>query len=275
MRLAERYPISFMIVYLFLIEGMYSSCVSAGIEFAIAYGMYSTRKGHITLWAFPHTLSGDCALSLFIQVVITWYLEEFTVGFDDYKNRTCLLPFDKWFYEKYVKGNRFWYWYLEIDFGMLRHNKSASEKLTYGKYLKRQVINYPDRKFSFNFLEWAIRKLIRSILLAIPIFLVVWPVTMGIMAGTGTKIGSYDYYFNRYPYPQLMKFVFSFVVAFISTPLTIISIILRNNYYEVMLRSIKTNEEFQSLTLKHKDIEKLDPALISDDNDSSSSSATI
>ncbi|CAI4039354.1 hypothetical protein SMKI_08G0170 [Saccharomyces mikatae IFO 1815] len=251
----------FIIFYLFVIQALGSAIISGGIEFAIAYAMYHSRVDLITLWAFPHTISGDCALSLFIQVGLTWASEEILVGFDDYKRPVFrlnkwitkplplgndsneeILPPRKRFIVDYFESkdnvilkqntlymNHNWLFaYLEINRGIIPKGNEATLK----DFLMSQFIHDDSRSKLVNFIEWFVQKFIRSMILAIVMFIVIWPVTMGILAGIGHKIGSHDYYFNDYPLPQVMKLIYAVVIALISTPVTIIVIVLRNQFYE-------------------------------------------
>ncbi|CAI4063353.1 hypothetical protein SKDZ_08G0160 [Saccharomyces kudriavzevii ZP591] len=247
--------------YLIVIQALGSAIISGGIEFAIAYAMYHSRVNLITLWAFPHTISGDCALSLFIQVGLTWASEEILIGFDDYKrpvfrlnrwinkpspqaersNEEVLLPKKRFIVDYFetkdnviVKQNRLYkncnwlFAYLEVNRGIIPKGKGATLK----GFLMSQFVHDGSRSKFVNFLEWFVQKFIRSMILAIAMFVVIWPVTMGILAGIGHRVGSYDFYFNDYPLPQVMKLIYGVVIAFICTPVTIIVIMLRNQFHE-------------------------------------------
>lgn len=241
----------FSLFYLFIYQGTGSVIISGGSEFGIAYGMYKSSSHRVTLWAFPNTLSGDCALSLFIQVAITWLVEELLVGYDDYLGHTCDLPdyIINYFYELLTvrkgKFSRYLQWYFEINNGLLQYkdeNKFSNnsdinlKKLGLIQYFRRQVIKYPNEKLYFNIIEWLLRKVIRSIIFGALIFIFMWPITMGIMVPLGTKINGHDYYYDHYPTPQIMKLVYSSVLAIISTPGTIAVIIIRNRIYEKIIK---------------------------------------
>lgn len=224
------------IYYIFILQGLGSAIVSGGIEFAIAYGMYWKQRRPITLWAFPHTLSGDCALSLFIQVGITWFMEETFIGWDCFKNKTPLVPFELPLPDK-VKHKYIWK-YLEIEYGIPRDEDM--KKNTRRNYMRKQWIQYPNRSIFFNLFQWSLRKFIRAMIAAALIWAIEWPVTMGIMAGIGTRVGSHDYKYHGWT-PQIMKMIYAFVLGIISTPAAIIVIMIRDKWYLDYMKQLETN----------------------------------
>ncbi|SMN20452.1 similar to Saccharomyces cerevisiae YHL026C Putative protein of unknown function [Maudiozyma saulgeensis] len=249
--LFRRYPLIFSIVYLFLYQGLGSAIIGGGSEFGIAYGMYHNSPHIVTLWAFPNTLSGDCALTLFIQVGITWIIEEFMVGYDDYLDNTFEFPI--WFVEFWYnliiiqrgQFSRFLQWYFEINTGLMPYkdnnkfsnNKDVDiKKMSLLKFLRRHIIKYPNEKLYFNIIEWLLRKILRAMIFAVTLFIFVWPICMGIFASIGTKIYGHDRYFNNYPEPQLMKLSYGAVIGMVTTPCVVAVIILRNRIYERVIR---------------------------------------
>lgn len=233
------------ILYYLLENGIISAVVAGGSEFGIAYAMYWNQKRPITLWAFPHTLSGDCALSHFIQVGLTWYAEEITIGWDALQGKTPILPFAN----KSVPRNRFIRWYFEVDNGIIA-DEDAPENNTFKKYMKRQLIRYPQKNWFFNLWEWTLRKTVRALIFGAIIWAIEWPVTMGIMAGTGTKMGSHEYKFHGY-YPAVMKLLYGFVLGLISTPAAILVVIVRDQWYKLYVQ----REVSSGLLLQPQDLE--------------------
>lgn len=226
------------LLYYLLENGIISAIVAGGSEFGIAYGMYYHHKDALTLWAFPHTLSGDCALSLFIQVGLTWYAEELTIGWDALSGKTPIIPFA--FAKKRLPENKFIRWYFEIDRG-ITFDEDEPEKNTFKGYLRRQFVRYPLKNWFFNICEWAIRKAIRALIVGAIIWAVEWPVTMGIMAGTGTKVGSHEYVVHGY-YPEVMKLIYGAVLGLISTPVAILVVLLRDQWYRLYVETEKASE---------------------------------
>lgn len=252
----RNHPVLGSIIYLFLYEGLVAMIISAGVNFGIAWAMYAGQHKHyVCLWAFPHTLSGDCALTLFIETLVTWFSEEFLIDYESYLGETCVLPksFTDWVFRLLyrdkampqptdTKVQRFWQWYFEVDRGMVPYKSHGDEdvvlepKLSWLGHFRKTISMYADRGMFKQFVFWVIQKVLRALSFAIPLFMVVWPVTMGIMTGVGHKLGKIDYYYNT-PAPQVMKLIYAGVIGWIATPVAIVTIILRNDFHERVLRA--------------------------------------
>lgn len=228
----------FNFCYIFLIHGVVSGIIAGGVEFAIAYGMYYKNSHPVLLWGFPNTLSGDCALSLFIQVGVTWACEEVLVGWDCYLENTPLLPFEIELPEE--TGHRLFWSLFEVKHGIPREDRKLLS------YLRKQFVRYPARSKFFNLFVWFVHKLVVSMITAAITWFWVWPVTMGILAGIGTKVGSHDYQFHGWA-PQVTKLAYGFVLGLMSSPLAIIVILLRDGWFikyrERSTQEINTNEK--------------------------------
>lgn len=286
----------FTFFYIFIIQSVPSAIISGGIEFAIAYGMYHSVSGKITLWRFPHTLSGDCALTVFIQVCVTVVLEELFVGLEDYNGRCGKIPCP------WVPKNKWVRLYFDVDRGMRRmyaeyldyedtttdeekrrmveenpdtsrtteesedaarkeededednssrdglNTKNGFKPMTTKEYLRKLIIHYDNHGVFWNFVEWLIQKVARGLIMAALIWFFVWPVCMGILAGIGHKFKDHDYYFNHYPLPQVMKLIYAVAIAFACTPMSIIAVMLRNDWYEIQYQeSLKNQNDLESI----------------------------
>lgn len=212
----------FNFFFIFVIHGVVSGIIAGGVEFAVAYGMYYKNSQPVLLWGFPNTLSGDCALSLFIQVGVTWACEEILVGWDCYLENTPVLPFEIELPDE--TGHKLFWRLFEVKHGIFREDRS------FRSYIRKQFVRYPNRTKLFNLFAWFVNKLIISMITAAMIWFWVWPVTMGILAGIGTKVGSHDYQFHGWA-PQIMKLIYGFVLGLMSSPLAIIVILLRDNWH--------------------------------------------
>lgn len=62
-------------LYVVIMHLIGSIIISGGINFAIAYGMYSTSADNVRLWLFPNTLAGDLTVTIFIQCAITMFID--------------------------------------------------------------------------------------------------------------------------------------------------------------------------------------------------------
>lgn len=233
----------FNFVYIFIIQGLGSGIVAGGIEFAIAYGMYWKQPFPVTLWAFPNTLSGDCALSLFIQVGVNWLLMEIFIGYDCFRSRSPLLPRKLLLPDQ--KSHRLVWYYFEIE-----HGVSKDGQRTIANYLRRQFLRDPGLSKLHNIVNWIFWKFIVSMTAAIALWAVVWPVTMGILAGIGTRVGSHDYQFHGWT-PQITKLIFAFVLGLLSSPAAIIVILIRDEWFTEYSQQCggktDTNEKFEGV----------------------------
>lgn len=247
--LDRKWPKGFFILYTFILHGLGSAIITGGIEFAVAYGMYRHPKHHdqVKMWGFPYTLAGDLVVTIFVQIIATWFIEELFVGWDWFLNSSCHIPFWKnkskgrvalWLdvktctfiprrqiKQEYIKNHNgiglFWY-VIRLQFF-----RSVKEK---------QI----EPKFNLKiFIIWIIRRLIRSVIISLICFLIIWPVTLGIMTARSLDHVHNDFIFKDYPFPQVLKVIFGAVLAFLTTPITVITIIARNDNY---LRLVETNE---------------------------------
>lgn len=212
----------FIFYYLFLVHGVISGIISGGVEFAIAYGMYYHSSRPVTLWRFPHTLSGDCALTVFIQVGVTWVCDELIVGWGCYRNETPLLPLEIELPDE--ANHELFYRLFEVRHGIPRDEPSLRN------YLRGQFIRYPSRSRCFNLFAWLLSKFVISMIVAAMIWFWVWPVTMGVLAGVGTPVGGHEYEFHGWA-PQITKLIFGFVIGLMCSPLGIIVILLRDKWF--------------------------------------------
>lgn len=244
----RRCPFGFFLFYTFIFHGIGSAIITGGIEFAVAYGMYRYPKNNdvVKMWGFPYTLAGDLVVTIFVQNIVTWFIEEIIVGGDWFHNNTCHCPFGK----NINKGPlEIW---LEvrkdtvlpidqIDEELIRQYKNPIS--LFGLNIKLLLFRNPkdknDKTLIFNFKNlciWIINKFIRAILISFSVFLIVWPVTLGIITTSAKYHVHHDYIYNNYPFPQVLKLIFGAVVAFICTPIMVVTIILRNDNYLKLVR---------------------------------------
>ena len=250
-KIEKRWPLGFFLFYTFIFHGISSAIITGGIEFAVAYGMYSHPKNNdvVKMWGFPYTLAGDLVVTIFVQNIVTWFIEEIIVGGDWFQNNSCHCPFGK-----NISMGPLAIWLEikrctilpvdQIDYELIRHYRNPIS--LFWLHIKLLLFRNPNNEkgktliFKFkNLCVWIINKLIRAILLSVIIFIIVWPVTLGIITTLAKYHIHHDYIYNNYPFPQVLKLVFGAVVAFICTPVMVITIILRNDNYLRLVKSGK------------------------------------
>lgn len=126
------------------------------------------------LWNInDNTLAGDAAVTIFVQLIVTWLIDTLLVC-NDVRTRALktqpLLP-SKLF------SNRYCQWYLSVE-GM----DLLDPDITFLRRVKR-----------------IIGGIIRALFLSVPVFFLWWPISVGIMAGVGEPIGAAEYAYNHYP----------------------------------------------------------------------------
>ncbi|CCK72363.1 uncharacterized protein KNAG_0J02840 [Huiozyma naganishii CBS 8797] len=236
---------AYFFYYFILMQGIGSAIISGGIEFAIAYGMYHGRR-RVKMWRFPHTMAGDLVVSLWVQVGLTWVLEEIFIGWDFCCGSACEFPHMDAICN-YVKKKKALYWYCEVEYGMLPRERGPQG---FKQYLKDLFL--PERNMSrghtkkYKLWLWLVRKAMRCLSWGLLLFIFFWPTTLGIMVAPGTKYGRHDYSYNSYPFPQVMKLIFGFVLGLICTPFTVAVVIIRNETYTRMVDSGELEEEWPS-----------------------------
>lgn len=150
-------------------------------------GMYAHDTKPIKLWRLPNTLAGGAAVTTFVQSVITWFIEMAIVTGDLRKGRVQPIAV---FPEPESKLMR-WYFCLP-----------------YSSVATKRVSRF----------RQALRQVARALVSAVILFFLLWPPTIGILAIVGTRQGN-DYYYKRYPTPQIFSFLFGAILGLLQTPL--------------------------------------------------------
>ncbi|KAK1967388.1 hypothetical protein LY78DRAFT_656316 [Colletotrichum sublineola] len=179
------------IFYIFGLDGIGAAVLSGGINFAIAYGMYSTQNvgmHPIRLFQLPNTLAGDAAVTVLIQTTVTWFVELVLVE-HDMKNG-AVRPID--FVRK--PSRPLLRWLMLLDRKQATHSQSRAQSLT--------------------------DHAVRIGLMFIVSFLILWPASVGILTTIGERRGGrdWDWYFQREWAPQAFKAVFGGLLALLTTP---------------------------------------------------------
>ncbi|KAK2045446.1 hypothetical protein LZ31DRAFT_553350, partial [Colletotrichum somersetense] len=179
------------IFYIFGLDGIGAAILSGGINFAIAYGMYSTQNVDlhpIRLFQLPNTLAGDAAVTILIQTAVTWFIELVLVE-HDMKNG-AVRPID------FVRepSRPLLRWLMLLDQNQATRSKSRAGSLA--------------------------GHAVRIALMFVLSFLLLWPASIGILTTVGERKGGgdWDWYFKREWAPQVFKGVFGGLLALLTTP---------------------------------------------------------
>ncbi|KAH8159258.1 hypothetical protein CIB48_g8979 [Xylaria polymorpha] len=168
-------------VYLFVLGGLVSGVLGAGINFGVAYDA-------VRLFILPNALAADAGFTLLAQFIITWIAECFVVSFH---LRKGLVPPIGFFREP---KNRFMRWYFFLD------QKQPQELKGFKPWLILMLSNA-----------------IRSLILLAIFFPVVFGASIGFLTLVGTRRGA-DWYFDVVWAPQVFKLIFGVAVGSTCTP---------------------------------------------------------
>ncbi|OIW24403.1 hypothetical protein CONLIGDRAFT_718362 [Coniochaeta ligniaria NRRL 30616] len=182
------------IFYIFIIDGLGAAILSGGINFAIAYAMYTTQDTNlhpIRLFHLPNTLAGDAAVTIIIQSLITWLIETALVARDLRTGGVSPIgflprptaPFLKrlFFLDEFAAG--------------------ASPRGGGGG----------------SWLRFLVENGLRAMATAVVGFVVLWPVSVGVLTACGRREGG-DWVFEKTWTPQVFKLVLGGVWALVQTP---------------------------------------------------------
>ncbi|KAK1759610.1 hypothetical protein QBC47DRAFT_111896 [Echria macrotheca] len=185
--------------YIFILDGLGAAILSGGINFAIAYAMYtSPSSSPILLWQLPNTLAGDAAVTIILQSIITWLVELVLVNRDLSRGSVAPIgfippPSPSWIYLR-----RF----LFLD--RHHHEEHQNEGVGGMGRIKGWV----------NFLA---SQVIRALVVAVGMFVLLWPASVGILMVLGEKAGG-DWEFERVWTPEVFKLVLGAVLGLVETP---------------------------------------------------------
>ncbi|KAI1092042.1 hypothetical protein F5B19DRAFT_238178 [Rostrohypoxylon terebratum] len=199
------------IFYIFILDGIGAMILSGGINFAIAYAMYANediQTRPIRLWLFPNTLAGDAAVTIIIQCIITWHIELFLVNRDLRKGGVHPIGFIP------EPKNRLMRWFMFLD---------------------RPEETHVVRSF-VHWLSFLRSQMIRSLIIAVVCFPIIWGPSIGFLVLSGTWGGD-DWYYDRVWAPQVFKLIQGGVLGLLTTPPMVIFWLTRCGW------ALKNNEE--------------------------------
>ncbi|KAL7949274.1 hypothetical protein V8C42DRAFT_208763 [Trichoderma barbatum] len=176
--------------YIFGLDGIGALVLSGGINFAIAYAMYTRQKQPIRLWQLPNTFAGDAAVTMILQCIITWFVELFIVRYDLSQGGVQPIGF-------IPQPTRPW---LRLFLFLPRDPTSEIERKP-RPWSLLEIIQQALRGFSF----------------AVVSFILLWPICMGVLTAFGVKEEG-DYIYHNKWVPQLFKLILGGVLGLLTTP---------------------------------------------------------
>ncbi|KAB5566675.1 hypothetical protein GE09DRAFT_743805 [Coniochaeta sp. 2T2.1] len=186
------------IFYIFVLDGLGAGILSGGINFAVAYAMYTTQDtlSHpIRLFRLPNTLAGDAAVTIILQSLITWFIEFFLVRRDLAAGGVSPIGFLP------RPTSRFWRRLFLLDEFAL---PSATEDETG----RARVLRWG---------RWTLEQAGRAMLTAVAGFVLFWPVSVAVLMKLGKKEGG-DWTFEKSWTPQVFKLVLGGGWGMVQTP---------------------------------------------------------
>ncbi|RDA90833.1 hypothetical protein CP533_1555 [Ophiocordyceps camponoti-saundersi (nom. inval.)] len=185
---------AYQFFYIFILDGLGGLILSGGINFGIAYAMYSradTDKDPVRLFQLANTLAGDGVVTIFVQCLITWLIETTLVAHDVNHGSVQSIG-----------------WIREPKNSLLR---------SFFMLPKDSQLGTPPMRF------WGvvplIQLVIRGLLFAVASFFLFWPISVGILAGIGHRHADGDYYFNKVWTPQVYKLLLGGILGLVTGPL--------------------------------------------------------
>lgn len=158
------------------------------------YANKDPKTSPITLWRFPNTISGDAAVTIFIETVVSWLITAISVNADLHSGSISPIAFMP------QPNNRFLRWYCYVDAEVPAQKK--------------------------NFKQWLVfigSQIVRALAISVPCFFLIWPAAMGIM--TSSTLGSHrgsDYYYSRRWTPQIFKLLEGGILSLLQNPLFVL-----------------------------------------------------
>ncbi|KAK7991418.1 hypothetical protein PG988_000212 [Apiospora saccharicola] len=186
------------IFYLFGLDGVGAFILSGGINFAIAYAMYTTQHynpdNYIRLFQLPNTLAGDMAVTMFIQCIITWLVELILVNRDLRIGGVQAIGYLP------EPTNRLVRWYMFLD-----RAEDANE--------------------TGGFKHWASflgSQVIRALIAVVPCFILLFGPSIGFLTLVGTPIPwgphAYDWVYATKWAPQVFKLLLGGILSLLTGP---------------------------------------------------------
>lgn len=173
--------------------------------------MYLSPDDRITLLRLPNTLAGDAALTIVIQVIVTWLIEWLAVTSDLRAGKVAPVSFPCGPKTRWILG-------LprsssgDDERASSREGDDSNRESTSASHRKRPQT--PTKSPRMPLLHHPLR----IIAVLVPSFILVWPPSIGILIALGTALGDGDYVYPTRWTPEIFKLVFGAVLGLLTTP---------------------------------------------------------
>ncbi|KAF5654719.1 hypothetical protein F25303_1063 [Fusarium sp. NRRL 25303] len=189
--------------YVFGLDGIGAMALSGGVNFALAYVMYTTQdtiKNPIRLFQLPNTLSGDAAVTIIVQCILTWFVEMGLVSYDLSKRSVQPIGFVP------EPSHQWLRWLFFLPPTSDPNDSEVEEK-------------EPQRKPTVPpVLTTIVQGALRGFILAVVGFFILWPLSVGVLTTVGERDGGDWRYKDRWT-PQAFKAALGGVLGLLTTPL--------------------------------------------------------
>lgn len=146
--------------------------------------MYTDTSHPITLFALPTTLAGDCAVTILVQSLMTWFITYALIRQDLRKHRVQ-------------------------PFGFLPQPISP---------MVRKLFLLDEQTQSNSWGKFLLENVVRALIAAVVGLLVFWAPCVGVLMAVGTKVGA-DWVYDAASWtPEVFKFVLGGGLAMVQTP---------------------------------------------------------
>jgi hypothetical protein len=161
--------------------------------------MYAKTSSPVTLWSFPHTLAGDAAVTIILQVLITWFLEALFVSSDLKSGRIAPTI-------RYAPHDALVKWFVRVPgfYPLPPSSSEAQEKEAPGQ----------ENPSLHSVLVFVGKQLVRVGIITVFAVLIFWGPGVGILAETGTPEGK-DFVYKTKWTPQVFKAVLGGILGLI------------------------------------------------------------
>lgn len=194
------------------------------------YKTIDTEKSPIRVFEFPNTLAGDATVTIFIQCIMTWFIELVLVNRDLRSGHIQPIGFIR------EPNNALLRWFLLLD--RRRRPTSSSVDSTAGGTTSDDDLRRPlssphnpehchcehhSEQYEIgSWKHWAVflvSQLIRALMVGVLMWMLMWGPSIGILIAVGDKRGN-DWWFDSSSWaPPVFKLVFGGVLALLTTPL--------------------------------------------------------